>query len=102
MRCPKCGFDDTRVVDSRTQEATNAIKRRRECRLDVLSGDEDKGLMESVDVGPAQLKAQQVVDDELVERHEEKRPAAQRSAIEHLSLLMAESIFDHIDDEFRI
>ncbi|HJG31286.1 transcriptional repressor NrdR [Collinsella tanakaei] len=32
MRCPKCGFDDTRVVDSRTQEATNAIKRRRECR----------------------------------------------------------------------
>ena len=32
MRCPKCGDDDTRVVDSRTQEATNAIKRRRECR----------------------------------------------------------------------
>lgn len=32
MRCPKCGFEDTRVVDSRTQEATNAIKRRRECR----------------------------------------------------------------------
>lgn len=32
MRCPKCGGDDTRVVDSRTQEATNAIKRRRECR----------------------------------------------------------------------
>ena len=32
MRCPKCGNADTRVVDSRTQEATNAIKRRRECR----------------------------------------------------------------------
>ena len=32
MRCPKCGKDDTRVVDSRTQDATNAIKRRRECR----------------------------------------------------------------------
>ena len=32
MRCPKCGGDETRVVDSRTQEATNAIKRRRECR----------------------------------------------------------------------
>lgn len=31
MRCPKCGHADTRVVDSRTQEATNAIKRRREC-----------------------------------------------------------------------
>lgn len=32
MRCPKCGKDDTRVVDSRLQEASNAIKRRRECR----------------------------------------------------------------------
>lgn len=32
MRCPKCGGDDTRVVDSRTQDVTNAIKRRRECR----------------------------------------------------------------------
>lgn len=32
MRCPKCGKGDTRVVDSRTQEVTNAIKRRRECR----------------------------------------------------------------------
>ena len=32
MRCPKCGNADTRVVDSSTQEATNAIKRRRECR----------------------------------------------------------------------
>ena len=32
MRCPKCGGDDTRVVDSRTQDSSNAIKRRRECR----------------------------------------------------------------------
>lgn len=32
MRCPKCGGEDTRVIDSRTQEASNAIKRRRECR----------------------------------------------------------------------
>ncbi len=32
MRCPKCGGDDTRVIDSRMQDKTNAIKRRRECR----------------------------------------------------------------------
>lgn len=31
MRCPKCGCSETRVVDSRSQEATNAIKRRRTC-----------------------------------------------------------------------
>lgn len=32
MRCPKCGNGNTRVIDSRMQEATNAIKRRRECQ----------------------------------------------------------------------
>ena len=32
MHCPKCGGDDTRVVDSRMQESSNAVKRRRECR----------------------------------------------------------------------
>lgn len=32
MRCPKCGHEDTRVIDSRAQEASNSIKRRRECR----------------------------------------------------------------------
>lgn len=31
MRCPKCGNENTRVIDSRTQEANNTIKRRREC-----------------------------------------------------------------------
>lgn len=31
MRCPKCGNAGTRVIDSRMQEATNTIKRRREC-----------------------------------------------------------------------
>ena len=31
MRCPKCGNEDTRVVDSRSQEASNSVKRRREC-----------------------------------------------------------------------
>lgn len=32
MHCPKCGGDETKVIDSRMQESTNAIKRRRECR----------------------------------------------------------------------
>lgn len=32
MRCPKCGGADTRVIDSRVQDSTNAIKRRRECK----------------------------------------------------------------------
>lgn len=31
MRCPVCGGESTRVIDSRMQDATNAVKRRREC-----------------------------------------------------------------------
>ncbi|AEB07078.1 ATP-cone domain protein [Coriobacterium glomerans PW2] len=31
MRCPKCGSEETHVVDSRMHETTNAIKRRRKC-----------------------------------------------------------------------
>jgi len=31
MRCPLCGHDETKVVDSRTSESQDAIRRRREC-----------------------------------------------------------------------
>ena len=31
MHCPQCGHPQTRVIDSRSQEASNAIKRRRAC-----------------------------------------------------------------------
>lgn len=31
MRCPECGQDDDRVVDSRPQPGGEAIRRRREC-----------------------------------------------------------------------
>ena len=31
MRCPYCGKDDTRVIDSRPVEETNSIRRRRVC-----------------------------------------------------------------------
>ncbi len=31
MRCPSCGADDTRVIDSRTVEDGAAIRRRRRC-----------------------------------------------------------------------
>lgn len=31
MRCPFCGYDDSRVVDSRSVEENSTIRRRREC-----------------------------------------------------------------------
>lgn len=32
MRCPSCGVDDDRVVDSRPTPGRDAVRRRRECR----------------------------------------------------------------------
>ena len=31
MRCPACGFADSKVIDSRPVEEGNSIRRRREC-----------------------------------------------------------------------
>ncbi len=31
MKCPYCGFTESKVIDSRTSRETDAIKRRREC-----------------------------------------------------------------------
>lgn len=31
MRCPKCGYENSRVIDSRSSESGAAIRRRREC-----------------------------------------------------------------------
>lgn len=31
MRCPKCSYEDSKVIDSRPTEDTSSIRRRREC-----------------------------------------------------------------------
>ena len=31
MKCPFCGFDESKVIDSRPTEENNSIRRRREC-----------------------------------------------------------------------
>ncbi len=36
MRCPGCGVDDDRVVDSRPSTSGDAVRRRRECRRCAL------------------------------------------------------------------
>ena len=33
MKCPYCGTDDTKVIDSRPAEENNAIRRRRQCEV---------------------------------------------------------------------
>ena len=33
MKCPYCGADDTKVIDSRPAEENNAIRRRRQCEV---------------------------------------------------------------------
>ena len=31
MKCPKCGCEDSKVIDSRNADSINAVRRRREC-----------------------------------------------------------------------
>ena len=31
MKCPFCGYEESKVIDSRSAEETNSIRRRREC-----------------------------------------------------------------------
>ncbi len=31
MKCPSCGFEDTKVIDSRVSDTGSSIRRRREC-----------------------------------------------------------------------
>jgi len=31
MKCPSCGFENTKVVDSRVSDSATSIRRRREC-----------------------------------------------------------------------
>lgn len=50
MRCPACGHEESKVVDSRTAEAHDAIRRRREClqcgeRFTTYERREDQPLM---------------------------------------------------------
>src|SRR3954466_947089 len=50
MRCPWCGIDDDRVVDSRAADAGEAIRRRRHCsncgrRFTTYERIEDVGLV---------------------------------------------------------
>ena len=48
MKCPYCGFHESKVIDSRRLEETNAIKRRREC----LSCEKRFSTYERVELAP--------------------------------------------------
>ena len=48
MKCPYCGFHESKVIDSRRLEETNSIKRRREC----LSCEKRFSTYERVELAP--------------------------------------------------
>ncbi len=48
MKCPYCGFGESKVIDSRRLEETNSIKRRREC----LSCEKRFSTYERVELAP--------------------------------------------------
>ncbi|MBP3448200.1 MAG: transcriptional repressor NrdR [Clostridia bacterium] len=48
MKCPYCGYGESKVIDSRRLEETNSIKRRREC----LSCEKRFSTFERVELAP--------------------------------------------------
>ena len=72
MRCPYCGKDDTRVIDSRPVEDNNSIRRRRICDSSKIEG----GILRACHKRPvsaAQIK--KIVDEieaEVFERDEKE------------------------------
>lgn len=52
MRCPYCDVDDDRVIDSRSADAGDAIRRRREC----LSCNQRFSTYERVEQAPLQVR----------------------------------------------
>ena len=73
----------------------------RKRRLDVFSRDKIHGLLKAPDLRAGQVKAHDVVDDELVVRQEQKRCAAKRRRVQELALLVADHRLDDGDDLVR-
>ena len=55
--------------------------------------------METDDVGSLELETKQVVNDEFVKRHKQKRHPSKRSAVYHFALLVTNRFFYDVDAE---
>ena len=76
MRCPVCGHEEDRVVDSRTAEDGRAIRRRRECE----ACGEARGLANARESGAGVVAADAEECDEK-QRWRDGEPAAEREEI---------------------
>ena len=51
MKCPYCGEENTKVIDSRPAEENNAIRRRRQCEKckkmhkNIMANDDDMDMI---------------------------------------------------------
>ena len=67
MRCPKCGCDESKVVDSRPSENNDAIRRRRECVNSVKRDIPVDRLNELIDSIESELRDTGIVEVEAQE-----------------------------------
>jgi transcriptional repressor NrdR len=100
MRCPKCGGQDDKVIDSRASREGSTIRRRREClkctnRFTTYEEIEHEGLM----VIKRDGRREEFTKEKLlsgIQKACQKRPVSQQ-AIEEL----AEHIVDDITDKYE-
>jgi transcriptional repressor NrdR len=100
MRCPKCGCQDDKVIDSRASREGSTIRRRRECavcshRFTTYEEIEHEGLMVVKRNGRREPFAKEKILTGL-RRACEKRPVSPANIEE-----IAESITDSITDRFE-
>jgi transcriptional repressor NrdR len=102
MRCPKCGNQDDKVIDSRTSKEGSTIRRRREClgcgnRFTTYEEIEHEGLM----VIKRDGRREQFSKEKLlagVRKACQKRPVSPK-AIEDLVERIVDEITDKYDNE---
>jgi len=102
MRCPSCGHEEDRVVDSRATKENSAVRRRREClkcgkRFTTYEYIEHTPLMVVKKDGRREHYSREKIMNGLL-RACEKRPVS-REALEKLVDEVEESIGSRVGDE---
>ena len=97
------GRDDVDLAPARAlEQAESPCQRRREGRLDIFPGDENKRLVEPADLGALVKKSKQVIYLEFLERLQQEWFAPQRRAVQPFTLGVDEGFLDDPDHKFCV
>lgn len=96
MRCPKCGCEDSKVIDSRPSENREAIRRRREC---VRCGTRFTTYERREEIPLLVVKKNGV--KETFDRQKIMRGLVRATVKRNIPMSMLDSLLDSIESELR-